>query len=58
MLKIKTRRQTLVPDGTDHYEPFHLDLQYLQIQLLFFLALQGLKRLMNLDVCKVRLKLC
>ena len=35
---------TVDPDETAHYEPSHLDLQCLQIQLLLCLALKGLKR--------------
>ena len=34
---------TVDPDETAHFEPSHLDLQCLQIQLLLCLALYGLK---------------
>ena len=40
MLKIKDQKaNTVDPDETAHYEPSHLDLQFLQIQLLLCLAL-------------------
>ena len=36
-----SRANTVDPDETAHYEPSHLDLQCLQIQLLLCLALLG-----------------
>ena len=42
------RANTVDPDETAHYEPSHLDLQCLQIQLLLCLVLYGLK---SYDAC-------
>ena len=43
MLKIqRLKANTVDPDEKTHYEPSHLDLQCLQIQLLLCLALEGL----------------
>ena len=43
MLKIQNQKANNVdPDETAHYEPSNLDLQCLQIQLLFCSTLKGL----------------
>ena len=56
MLKNQRLEGTVDPDETAHYEPSHLDLQCLQIQLLLCLALYGLAQLkihIMLDVFKI-----